>query len=130
MMRRWVGAVLCAAAKALPTAGPKYPVHTLVGANGVEVRVPSVVYGSAWKKERTEEFVSAALLRGYRGVDTANQPKHYNESGVGAALASVYATGLLQREQLFLQTKVRAMHCIARRKSQPLAMCSSHFNPD
>jgi diketogulonate reductase-like aldo/keto reductase len=72
---------------------------------GVQVQVPIVVYGTAWKKNRTEELATAALMRGYIGIDTANQPKHYNEAGVGAALASVFASGRVSRDQLFLQTK-------------------------
>ena len=40
-----------------------------------------------------------------QGIDTANQPKHYNESLVGVALATAFGSGLLRRDQLFLQTK-------------------------
>lgn len=99
---------MCAAAKAVPVvSNTKHPVYTLRGSGGVDVRVPSVVYGTAWKKERTEELVTAALLHGYRGFDTANQPKHYNESGVGAALLSAMESGLVSRADLFIQTKVR-----------------------
>lgn len=106
MAQLWTGSVLCVAVKAVPISSTKHPFFTLRG-NGVDVRVPSVVYGTAWKKERTEELVTAALLHGYRGFDTANQPKHYNESGVGAALSSAIESGLVSRQQLFLQTKVR-----------------------
>lgn len=54
-------------------------------ANGV--RVPQVIYGTAWKKERTTEFVVQALALGFRGIDTACQPKHYDEARVGAGIA-------------------------------------------
>jgi diketogulonate reductase-like aldo/keto reductase len=37
-------------------------------------------------------------------VDTACQPKHYDEAGVGSGVARALAAGL-QREQLYLQTK-------------------------
>jgi diketogulonate reductase-like aldo/keto reductase len=64
-------------------------------------RVPPFLYGTAWKEERTEELTRLALATGFRGIDTANQRKHYVEAGVGAAVA---ASGL-PRSQLFLQTK-------------------------
>jgi hypothetical protein len=44
---------------------------------------PSVIYGTAWKKEKTADLVALALQQGFRGIDTACQPKHYNEAGVG-----------------------------------------------
>lgn len=65
------------------------------------VLVPWLMYGTAWKEERTEALTAAALAAGFRAVDTANQRKHYFEAGVGAALA---ASGI-PREELFIQTK-------------------------
>jgi hypothetical protein len=52
---------------------------------------PPIMYGTAWKKERTKTLVETAIRNGFRGVDTANQPKHYTESGVGEALQALYA---------------------------------------
>jgi diketogulonate reductase-like aldo/keto reductase len=69
------------------------------------VRVPQVLYGTAWKKERTTELVAQALALGFRGIDTACQPKHYDEARVGAAIADACARGALRREELYLQTK-------------------------
>jgi diketogulonate reductase-like aldo/keto reductase len=69
------------------------------------VEVPTFIYGTAWKEERTEGLVWQALAAGFRGIDTANQRRHYNEAGVGAALAEACAAGKLSREALFLQTK-------------------------
>ena len=65
------------------------------------VRVPWIMYGTAWKEERTEELTRAALAAGFRAIDTANQRKHYVEASVGAAVA---ASGV-PRAELFLQTK-------------------------
>jgi diketogulonate reductase-like aldo/keto reductase len=65
------------------------------------VRPPSYLYGTAWKEDRTEACVIAALAAGFRGIDTANQRKHYFEEGVGRGIA---ASGI-PREQLYLQTK-------------------------
>lgn len=67
------------------------------------VRVPTFLYGTAWKEERTEALTAAALDAGFRGIDTANQRKHYHEAGVGAAVRAFLATH--PRESLFLQTK-------------------------
>jgi len=49
--------------------------------------------------------VKTALEAGFRGIDTANQRKHYHEAGVGAALREAYEAGFLTRKDLFLQTK-------------------------
>ena len=65
------------------------------------VQVPSLLYGTAWKEDRTEALVKQALLAGFRGIDTANQRKHYFEEGVGKGIR---AAGI-PREELFLQTK-------------------------
>ena len=69
------------------------------------LRVPSFLYGTAWKEEATEGRMLEALAAGFRGIDTANQRKHYFEEGVGRALSKAYAEGLVRREDLFLQTK-------------------------
>ena len=52
------------------------------------VRVPRILYGTAWKKSDTENLVRTAIRCGFRGIDTACQPKHYHEPGVGAGVAA------------------------------------------
>ncbi len=42
---------------------------------------------------------------GFRGIDTANQRKHYFEAAVGEGLAAAYRAGVVTRADLFLQTK-------------------------
>jgi diketogulonate reductase-like aldo/keto reductase len=69
------------------------------------IRVPRLLYGTAWKEERTEGLTELALRQGFRGIDTANQRRHYHEAAVGQALAAATAAGLLTRDDLFLQTK-------------------------
>lgn len=66
--------------------------------------MPRLIYGTAWKKERTAALVAQALREGFRGIDTACQPRHYHEAGVGEALERVAAEGIA-RESLYLQTK-------------------------
>jgi len=63
--------------------------------------VPVFVYGTAWKEDDTARLTRTALEAGFRGIDTANQRRHYHEAEVGEALA---ASGL-RREEVFLQTK-------------------------
>lgn len=69
-----------------------------------DIYMPRIIYGTAWKKERTKELVEKAASLGFKGIDTACQPKHYNEEGVGKALIELATQGIA-REQLFLQTK-------------------------
>jgi diketogulonate reductase-like aldo/keto reductase len=66
---------------------------------------PRFLYGTAWKEARTEALTALALRAGFRGIDTANQRRHYVESAVGDAVAAATQSGDLKREDLFLQTK-------------------------
>jgi diketogulonate reductase-like aldo/keto reductase len=68
-------------------------------------QVPNILYGTAWKEERTEGLVGLALDAGFRGIDTANQRKHYFEAAVGQAVQTAIAAGEPTRGELFLQTK-------------------------
>lgn len=67
-------------------------------------KMPPLMYGTAWKEERTENLVLQALQAGFRGIDTACQPKHYNEAGVGEALMKLDEFGI-SRDEIFVQTK-------------------------
>ena len=67
--------------------------------------IPDFIYGTAWKEERTAGLVELALRAGFRGIDTANQRRHYFEAGVGEGLAAAYRAGVVKRTDLFLQTK-------------------------
>jgi diketogulonate reductase-like aldo/keto reductase len=67
--------------------------------------VPDFLYGTAWKEDHTPALTELAIRSGFRGIDTANQRRHYFEAGVGQGLAAVYRTGLVTRADLFLQTK-------------------------
>lgn len=69
------------------------------------IRVPRFLYGTAWKEDRTQQLTELALERGFRGIDTANQRRHYDEAAVGRAIAASITKGLVVRDDLFLQTK-------------------------
>jgi diketogulonate reductase-like aldo/keto reductase len=67
--------------------------------------LPDFLYGTAWKEDRTPALTELALHMGFRGIDTANQRRHYFEAGVGQGLAAAYRAGTVTRADLFLQTK-------------------------
>jgi len=69
-----------------------------------QVPIPSFMYGTAWKEERTTQLVELAVESGFTAIDTANQPIHYQEALVGEALRSLEKKGI-KRDTLFLQTK-------------------------
>jgi diketogulonate reductase-like aldo/keto reductase len=71
--------------------------------------VPRFLYGTAWKENRTEALVRRALDAGFRGIDTANQRRHYFEAAVGSAVAAWCDAGPGRREDLFLQTKFTSL---------------------
>jgi diketogulonate reductase-like aldo/keto reductase len=81
--------------------------HGKIAAMALEIttKIPDFLYGTAWKEERTPALTELALRMGFRGIDAANQRRHYFEAGVGQGLAAAYAAGVVKRADLFLQTK-------------------------
>ena len=73
------------------------------------VRMPRIIYGTAWKKDSTAALVEQAIELGFRGIDTACQPKHYNEAGVGDGVAACLHRGL-DRAELYLQSKFTSLN--------------------
>ncbi|MCC7334233.1 MAG: aldo/keto reductase [Pirellulaceae bacterium] len=76
------------------------PVKTMHG-----VKLPTFLYGTAWKEAATQELTELAIAQGFRGIDTANQRKHYDEAAVGRGIRAAMAGGQVARDELFLQTK-------------------------
>ena len=66
---------------------------------------PAFLYGTAWKEERTTALAETAIQQGFRGIDTANQRKHYFEVAVGKAIFNQIEKGTVSRDDLFIQTK-------------------------
>ncbi len=64
------------------------------------LQMPKILYGTAWKKDNTKNLVLSALDSGFTGIDTACQPRHYNQALVGEAVAEFG-----NRDSLFIQTK-------------------------
>ncbi|KAK4186571.1 NADP-dependent oxidoreductase domain-containing protein [Podospora australis] len=67
--------------------------------------MPPMLYGTAWKKERTADLVYEAIKAGFRGIDTAAMKKHYNEAGTGEGISRAIAEGIVSRKDLWIQTK-------------------------
>jgi len=82
------------------------PLFGTPAAPAAALPIPRLIYGTAWKEDRTATLVHQALRAGFRAVDTAAQPKHYREElvadGIRAALADATLPG---RRHLFIQTK-------------------------
>jgi diketogulonate reductase-like aldo/keto reductase len=62
---------------------------------------PPFIYGTAWKKDRTKALVKEAVKAGFTSIDTAAQPRHYQEDLVGDALRDILKDGI-SREQLYV----------------------------
>nr|CEL66542.1 TPA: aldo/keto reductase family oxidoreductase,putative [Neospora caninum Liverpool] len=86
---------------------------------GGAVEIPRLLYGTAWKKEHTERLIKHALLAGFTGVDTACQPKHYDEPGVGRGIQAFLRERNLSRSSLFIQTKFTPLEGQDRTKPLP-----------
>lgn len=69
------------------------------------LRVPRFLYGTAWKEDATRSLTELAMSQGFRGIDTANQRRHYYEAAVGQAIATMIQSRVITRDDLFLQTK-------------------------
>src|SRR5690606_30013701 len=67
--------------------------------------LPTFLSGTPWKEAETQRLTQLAIEQGFRGIDTANQRRHYHEAGVGAGIAAAIEQGLVTRGDLFLQTK-------------------------
>jgi diketogulonate reductase-like aldo/keto reductase len=80
-------------------------VHGTMTRMSHESSIPDFLYGTAWKEERTAALTELAVRTGFRGIDTANQRRHYFEAGVGEGLAAAYRAGIVARADVFLQTK-------------------------
>ena len=75
------------------------------------ILMPEMLYGTAWKKEQTSTLVEQAITAGFTGIDTACQPRHYQEDLVGEGIQRALKStqqgykGPRYRGNLFIQTK-------------------------
>ncbi|QXD33625.1 aldo/keto reductase [Candidatus Pelagisphaera phototrophica] len=70
----------------------------------MKIKLPPIIYGTAWKENKTAKLVMQAVKAGFRAIDTANQKRHYREDYAGDALLELKKEGIA-REDLFLQSK-------------------------
>lgn len=82
---------------------------------------PPFIYGTAWKKERTTELVKQALSSGFRAIDTAAQPKHYQEPLVGDAIRAALHEGTITRDQIYVSFRLRTSDVINSRQHLTLS---------
>lgn len=71
---------------------------------------PYLLYGTAWKEADTARHVADAIRSGFRFIDTACQPKHYQEHLVGEGWTQAAAELGLKREDISLQTKFTSLN--------------------
>jgi diketogulonate reductase-like aldo/keto reductase len=71
--------------------------------NESKTKIPKLVYGTAWKKDRSADLVYNAIKAGFRGIDTAAQPRHYQENLVGDGIRRAINEGMVEREDLYVR---------------------------
>ncbi|KAK2069776.1 hypothetical protein P8C59_004327 [Phyllachora maydis] len=64
-------------------------------------RMPEMMYGCAWKKDKTADLVYQAIETGFRGIDTAAMRRHYDEKLTGDGIRRAIADGLVTRSDLY-----------------------------
>lgn len=62
-----------------------------------------MIYGTAWKGDRTADLVLSAFDAGFRAFDTAAQPHHYREDLVGTGIRTALARRGAKREDLYIR---------------------------
>lgn len=67
--------------------------------------IPMMVFGTAWKRDQTAIMVEQAIEAGFRGIDTAAQPRHYREDLVGEGIRNVLAKGHIKRQDLYVSLR-------------------------
>jgi diketogulonate reductase-like aldo/keto reductase len=68
----------------------------------ISTSIPVFVYGTAWKKDRSADLVYTAIKAGFWAVDTAAQPRHYQENLVGDGIRRAIADGIVGRADLYV----------------------------
>lgn len=66
------------------------------------------MYGTAWKKQQTATLVYQAIKAGFRGIDTAAQPRHYQENLVGEGIRKAIEEGIVKRKELFVSLQMES----------------------
>ncbi|PKK43323.1 hypothetical protein CI102_13140 [Trichoderma harzianum] len=72
------------------------------------LKIPLLLYGTAWKEERTAHLTETAVLKGFTCIDTANYPTAYNEKLTGDGIAAALKSGVKRRD-LFSGLTIRSL---------------------
>ena len=64
--------------------------------------IPEIIYGTAFKFDKTAHLVEAALRAGFRGIDTAGSSHAYREALVGDGITVAMTSGDFSREDLYV----------------------------
>lgn len=67
----------------------------------MEPKASLLLYGTAWKEDKTARLTETAILSGFTCVDTANYPTAYNEQLTGEGIAAALNSGI-RRGDLFV----------------------------
>ena len=91
------------------------------------VEVPGFFYGTAWKEEQTQHLTELAIVCGFRGIDTANQRRHYDEAAVGQAISGAIssAEGLSSHSAANKKWYCRCKSCNCSRSNHRSVACSN-----
>ncbi|KAL7909798.1 NADP-dependent oxidoreductase domain-containing protein [Trichoderma velutinum] len=66
----------------------------------MELKISLLIYGTAWKEERTARLTETAVLKGFTCIDTADYPTAYDEKLTGDGIAAALKSGI-KRSDLF-----------------------------
>jgi diketogulonate reductase-like aldo/keto reductase len=66
--------------------------------------IPEILYGTAFKYDKSASLVEAALKAGFRAIDTAGSKSAYREALVGEGIAAALASGTCERSDLYVCT--------------------------
>jgi hypothetical protein len=79
-----------------------------------------MMYGTAWKKDRTAGLVYEAIKAGFRGIDTAAMKKHYDEAGTGEGIRRAIREGIVSRKDLFVSILTSSHHLLMFNSSEQI----------
>lgn len=68
--------------------------------------LPEIIYGTAFKFDKSSELVEAALKAGFRAFDTAGSKSAYREALVGKPIAAALASGAVTRSELYVSSEM------------------------
>lgn len=87
--------------------------------------VPRLLYGTAFKGDRTNSIVAYALEAGFRGIDSAAMTRAYQERFAGESIRNAVHKGVIKREDIWVFLCINACKC----KTYLHSQIQSKFTP-